>query len=405
MKTVNELFLSYWREVDRRPEIIDLGMGMPPTDPFYPEIDADLRTLLDTAQRADYQPQAGPLALREAIAEYETKRSKLKYDLSNVMLVGGALRGFSLVIDCLIDKLKSSAATPPSFVEIVPTYPLLAGHSRNVARRHGLEIHTVEPKDRETFQVQAEEVIPQIREASITFLTNPNNPTGLYVRPGVLSDIIRRCEEVGAYLIIDEASDIPLAGHTRDFSGHDSHSVIRIKSLSKDYLLAGVRLGYVVARDSLIELFSKSYSFSDGNAPLVANAALARYVRNATLQDRISAITSRQVDFTVDLLRKAPRVRSVIKPEGCYYMLLRIEYSGPNWDLFMDLANSGFNTLPGILFGLDARDPCIRLCCARHDDALRDAVTKFTEVLDTLPMSSDRRLSGAPPFGSSRPSR
>lgn len=83
--------------------------------------------------------------------------------------------------------------------------------------------------------------------ARLTVLVNPNNPTGAWLEPArILADV-----PPGGVVVLDEAyasfaprSAIERMGETPD--------VLVVRSFSKSYGLAGVRLGYAVGSESLI---------------------------------------------------------------------------------------------------------------------------------------------------------
>ncbi|KYC38548.1 hypothetical protein WA1_35775 [Scytonema hofmannii PCC 7110] len=374
---IQSLFLNYWQVLEEYPNSIDLGMGMPSTNIFRSKLEADEEFVEGRRLwQADYQHQAGDRKLREAFSKFEEKRTGISYTASNVMLVSGGLRGFSLVLDCLAKK-------ESNIVEIVPTYPLLAGQVRNTLTRLGATLTSIIPKDTKTFQITLDEIIPYIKSSSIIYLTNPNNPTGLYVPKDVLFKIITTCEQVGAYIIIDEACDISLNLNQDEKTYLNSPIVIRILSLSKTYLLAGFRLGYMVAHSELIKTFSNAYSFSDGNAPLVANKAIMSYLNNPWLMPFISQVVGSKVKLASDIFSQCHSIIEYIKPEACFYIFLKIKYYNNSWFLFKELLAKGINIVPGCLFGVD-EDPWIRVCCCREDDILIDYLDKLNKALDTL---------------------
>jgi threonine-phosphate decarboxylase len=98
-------------------------------------------------------------------------------------------------------------------------------------------------------------------ETDTVFLCQPNNPTGRAIPKPLLLDILARCREVGAQLVTDES----FAGFLNDpdrFTMMDeigeNRGLVVIRSFTKIYAMAGVRLGYCVSSDS--ELLNKMYS-------------------------------------------------------------------------------------------------------------------------------------------------
>ncbi len=110
---------------------------------------------------------------------------------------------------------------------------------------------------------------------SLFLLTNPNAPTGVRYLDGEVEKLKR--ELSGGVLLIDEAY-ADFSGRSLDFmaaaGGNDNTIVMR--TLSKSYSLAGLRLGYAIGPEDLIEALYKvkdSYNV-DAVAQAVALAAL-----------------------------------------------------------------------------------------------------------------------------------
>ncbi|HXT47673.1 MAG TPA: aminotransferase class I/II-fold pyridoxal phosphate-dependent enzyme, partial [Gemmatimonadaceae bacterium] len=93
-------------------------------------------------------------------------------------------------------------------------------------------------------------VTPKTR---FVYITNPNNPTGAVLSRSAMKRIVKRVDEVGAYLIADEVyQGAELEGdRTPSFWGM-SDRVIVTSGLSKAYGIPGVRIGWMVGPPALI---------------------------------------------------------------------------------------------------------------------------------------------------------
>jgi histidinol-phosphate/aromatic aminotransferase/cobyric acid decarboxylase-like protein len=76
----------------------------------------------------------------------------------------------------------------------------------------------------------------------LAFVANPTSPMGI----SISRDALRAVADAGALLILDQAYDAFLSEPlgTPAFPGHDA--VIHLRSLTKDYALAGVRVGFAI---------------------------------------------------------------------------------------------------------------------------------------------------------------
>lgn len=95
-----------------------------------------------------------------------------------------------------------------------------------------------------------EEILPHICGHDIVFLCTPNNPTGQIIAPDVLGKISRECERADTFLICDE-SFIGFTGREKELSALPflNEKTIVIRSFTKLYAMAGLRLGCAVCGD------------------------------------------------------------------------------------------------------------------------------------------------------------
>ncbi len=105
----------------------------------------------------------------------------------------------------------------------------------------------------EDFAPRVEETIRLVRQSNPKgiFICNPNNPTGQYLSRQEVEAIL----EAGAntLLILDEAyiTFVDESWSSRDLISRGN--VIIVRSMTKDYALAGLRLGYAIANQEVIE--------------------------------------------------------------------------------------------------------------------------------------------------------
>lgn len=374
---IRDIFFAYWNALDQHKGWIDLGMGMPSPELFSPLLNFEDAFALGMQHRADYQPQAGAFSVRQAIAEYEAKLTGTSYTPENIMLVSGALRGFSLVLDNLVKP-------GTNLVEIVPTYPLLAGFARYIAERTDADVVTVTPRDKQHFLVEADEILPFIKESTVIYVTNPSNPTGLYIPARTMQSIVATCEQRNAYLVVDESCDMPLSDELSASYAIQSPSLIRIRGLSKNILLAGFRAGYIVADAQIIQKISSYSAFSDANAPLVFNEVIESYVQHPEVAHEVSHIVRSMVQEASHTLRSMQGIEHLIRPEACYYIFLKVRYSGGSWNLFQHFLDAGVNVVPGTLFGIDDQEAWVRVCCARDAATLAEGINRMKGALASL---------------------
>lgn len=107
------------------------------------------------------------------------------------------------------------------------------------------------PPDWQLDRKVLEEKLPQV---DAVFICQPNNPTGVSYQPAVLDWLIEYCHQGKTLLIIDEAFyDFAVEPVTAIQRATNSPSILVLRSLTKMYNIAGLRLGYLVGQPGLLE--------------------------------------------------------------------------------------------------------------------------------------------------------
>lgn len=131
-------------------------------------------------------------------------------------------------------------------------------------------------------------------DARLAFLANPNSPSGTALGP---AEVAKIAANLTSPLIVDEAyadfAETHCVGLVRDLP-----NVIVLRTLSKGYSLAGLRLGYAIARPEIIQGLIKvkdSYN-CDTLSLLGATAALEDQTYLASTKQRVLATRRRLTD-------------------------------------------------------------------------------------------------------------
>ena len=113
--------------------------------------------------------------------------------------------------------------------------------------------HFIQMKD---FTINPSEIINKSGDSKIIFLCNPNNPTGKPIEKEALEEIIKRFNGI---VVVDEA----LADVTKINGFHllDKYeNLIFVRSFSKIFGLASLRIGYIIANENIIIQIKKTSS-------------------------------------------------------------------------------------------------------------------------------------------------
>ena len=141
---------------------------------------------------------------------------------------------------------------------------------------------------------------------TLVWLCNPNNPTGTYLELPDILCLAKICYEINALLVIDEAYHHFV--FPRDSDG-ESHSAIKLlstefpsrvlllRSLTKDYALAGLRLGYAVGLPEVIQRLRVQLPFWNVNGLVQAAGCAALADRDHMRATLIWLAEERQMFF------------------------------------------------------------------------------------------------------------
>ncbi len=121
---------------------------------------------------------------------------------------------------------------------------------------------------------------PNARQnGKLAFLCNPNNPTGRIVRQDAVLRIAKAAKKLKCHLVVDEAfiDFCPGESVAPEVAGNPYLMVLR--SLTKFYALAGLRLGYGIFPQAVVDRFREQ------KEPWTVNR-LATAAGSASIQDR-----------------------------------------------------------------------------------------------------------------------
>ncbi|MDA8962144.1 aminotransferase class I/II-fold pyridoxal phosphate-dependent enzyme [Congregibacter sp.] len=340
----------------------------------HPMSYAELIELADIDQEAllanlvDYPQVNGDQALRERIAAlYSNAHAE------NVLVTVGATEANTLVGATLLEP-------GDNVIRFSPTYEQLAGNAHNL----GFEVRTVDMLEARGWAIDAQGLEAAVdQQTRIIHVVNPNNPTGRILSAADRELIITAAKSVGAWIVADEVycgterhSDEPTASFWSDYG-----RVIAINSMSKAYGLPGLRLGWLVAPESLIPALWRRHEYASITASMMsmklACAALAPAARDA-ITARARGLIRRGFETLQEGLKVHPGVYSVVPPEASAMSFVRFNLPLSSDDLAARLlAEEGVLVIPGSRFGVEQH---FRFSSALPDDHLREGLARINNL-------------------------
>jgi histidinol-phosphate aminotransferase len=178
------------------------------------------------------------------------------------------------------------------------------------------------------------------KKTKLIFIANPNNPTGTYVTKYELEDFMMGLPQE-VILVLDEAYDLFV--DVDDFPSSTgwaaNRNCIVLKTFSKAYGLAGLRIGYAIAKPELISYMERA------RQPFNVNA-LAQVAAVAALDDKNFLRKTRQV-----ILEGKKYLEEALQKLGVAYVPTVSNF------ILIDVAKDGVGVFKDMLkYGVIVRD-------------------------------------------------
>lgn len=127
------------------------------------------------------------------------------------------------------------------------------------SRINGARILSLRAKENEDFRIDLLRLKKLIPRAELVFLCNPNNPTGSLLPALEVLSLLNLCRKHKAILVVDEVfmDFVPAAKkQTLISEASKDKNLLVLKSLTKFFALAGLRLGYLIGHTKVIDRIS-----------------------------------------------------------------------------------------------------------------------------------------------------
>ena len=196
--------------------------------PHSPNVNA---AVAKEVAKLQFYPEPTSQVLRQKIGERHGLSAK------NVIIGNGSDNILDLVTRCFAQS-PGAGHTVPSY----SLYPVVTGMSGQLL----MEV----PFDR-SMRLDCDAIAAL--KASVFYLTNPNAPTGVSFS---LSKIERILQTIDGLLVVDEAY-VDFGGESALPLLKEYSNLIVVRTFSKSYSLAGMRVGYALARADIIEVLDR----------------------------------------------------------------------------------------------------------------------------------------------------
>ncbi len=276
----------------------------------------------------DRYPDRESLALRQALA------SRLGVSPQAIVVGNGASELLLLLALAYVRSGDTIFIVEPTF-----------GEYARVVRLMGGLVHPWWAKAEDDFAVDVVLVAEAVHDLRprVAFLCNPNNPTGQYLSLQELRSLVEAAPQT--LFVIDEAY-LPFVASGRSALELQAANVLVLRSMTKEYALAGLRLGYAVGPTEVIAALAAVRPAWNVNAMAQA-AGVAALEDETYLQRSLTWLAQANADFRANLTG----LGLIPLPSATHFFLLQV---GNGARFRQTLLRQGILVRDGASFGLPA---------------------------------------------------
>lgn len=277
-------------------EIIDFSVS---SNPF--SFPSEVRNVFDSVV-IDRYPDSESTELKHCLSE------KLGVAPDNILAGSGSMELIRLIATTYFGRGDSVLILEPTF-----------GEYEIACQVVGAKILKQWGKAEDYFALRMEETVSTIRQRRPRgiFICNPNNPTGQYLSQPQVEMVLDSSRD--SLLILDEAYIAFTEGSWPSTDLISRGNVIILHSMTKDYALAGLRLGYAIASQEIIQNLRKVCS--PWNVNVVAQKAGVIALKNTEHLKRCESKIRQAKQFLTDELC---RLGFTVVPSKTNFFLVKV---------------------------------------------------------------------------------
>lgn len=280
--------------------------------------------------------------------------------------------------------------------EVLVFGPYFSVYKQQIELAGGIAVE-VQTQEAEGYLPEEEAIRAAITDRTRAFIVNnPCNPTGAaYDRP-VLEMLARLAQEFDLLVLADEiytrylfdGEFIPM----RTLPGMADRTVT-LNSFSKNFMMTGWRVGYIVAHPDLIQAFQYVNGGMTYTTPAVSQRAAIQALKlRQDIQEKYISQYKSRVYYAADCIDQIPFL-SLLRPQGTFYLFPGISETGMEDAAFCQFVLEKAHLLitPGSAFGQAGRKH-FRIACTVSQNQLTEAMERLAALEKWLPMNTLNKL-------------
>jgi aminotransferase len=345
-------------------DTIHLSIGVP-SEPLDTQLLLGIADALATA-KTTYTTTAGLPELRDRIAETRPRPGTRE----NVIVTAGAGQGIFLALASLINPGDEVAIVAPSYTMYASDVRLFGGKPVFVPLTPSQRGFFLEPN-----QLEAA-ITPKTK---LIILNSPHNPTGWVADIDTIRAIVRCVETHDLLLLSDEIYKDYVFDEPFVSPEAFSNRVIVIDGISKSFSATGLRIGWVVADEQIIQALLPLHQLMLFSAPAPGQYATLRLLKTDYQPQlrRLRQTYRRRRNVVLEQLKDVS-LFDTAKPSGAFYVFPRLRQGNA-----LDFANQLLHekhvvVVPGLDYGPEWTD-FIRIAYCQPESVLLEACSRIAD--------------------------
>lgn len=223
----------------------------------------------------------------------------------------------------------------------------------------------------ENFNLKADLVLPQAKDSKAIFICSPNNPTGNQFDK---DEVLKIVKEFDGIVVLDEAY-ADFAPYSLILDAIRYSNLIVLRSFSKAYGLAGLRIGYAVGSSEIIEYLKAAQSPYSVNS--IAQEMCRLVINNKQVFKSFIKAVIEERNYLMAELNMIPSVKAY--PSNANFILIR-SLALPSSYICEELRKHGI--LVRDRGNLPLLENCFRVTVGRRNDNMKfiDCLKRVLEV-------------------------
>ncbi|BAW91251.1 aminotransferase class I/II-fold pyridoxal phosphate-dependent enzyme [Staphylococcus capitis] len=365
------------RQFSNRMKHIDDCVNLTIGQPDFPMPDVVKKAYISAIRedKTSYSHNKGLSETRQAISNYFKNKYGFEYSEEEIIITNGASEALDTSLRSIIE---------PGDEILIPG-PVYAGYIPLIETLGGIPIYM--DTTQLEFKVTPELINKHITEKTKAILLNyPTNPTGVILERSEVKAIVDTLVDKNLFIISDEiyAENTFKGAHT-SFAEFEEirDQLLLIGGLSKSHSATGIRIGFLIGPEYLIEklTFMHAYNCICANVPaqIACIAALnegleaPQYMNDAYIKRR---------DYLKNKLESLG-FELTAQPEGAFYIFPSIKkFTENDFDFCVDvLEQAHVAMVPGSSF-TDMGKGYIRISYAYEMDMLKEGMRRLENYLN-----------------------